>query len=206
MRGIGEWQRDLWRFLVRNQRLLWLLLLFLGGVKIGCLVFNASPDALGEVLTPLLTPTAPTAGFSGMFRLMTASCVPTVALLLVLFLAGLSVCGAPPALLVPLFFGMGLGLHEAYYYAQGWHGVGYVALLVLPHTLVATVGLLMACAESVRMSTLLCRQLLPRQGSCGGLFPELRLYLVRFVLCFGLLFIAGALDTLLRIVFLSYFV
>lgn len=206
MRGVGEWRRNLWRFLVHNQRLLWLLCLFLGGVEIGCLVFQATGEPLSLALDGLLAPTVLDAGFAGLFHRMTASCCPAVLLLLCLFLAGLSVCGAPAALAVPLFYGMGLGLTEAYYYAQGGWGVGYVALLILPATLPAAIALLMACAESVRMSTLLCRQLLPRQGSCGNLWPSFRLYLARFLLCFGLLFAAGALDTVLRWCFSSYFV
>lgn len=206
MRGTGEWRRNFWRFLVRNQRLLWLLGLLLVGVEIGCLVFRAAFRPLAAALDGLLTPSVPAAGFAGMFRMMTASCFPTLLLLLLLFLAGLSACGVPLALAVPLFFGMGLGLTEAYYFAQGSWGVGYVALLVLPHTLAAAVGLLMASAESVRMSTRLCRQLLPHQSLCGGLWPDLKLYLARFLLCAGLVFAAGALDTVLRLCFISHFV
>lgn len=206
MRGNGEWRRNVWRFLVRNQRLLWLLGLLLLGVEIGCLVFRAAPRPLAAALDGLLTPTKPAAGFAGMFRLMTASCSPTLLLLLLLFLAGLSACGAPLAVAVPLFFGMGLGLTEAYYFAQGGWGVGYVALLVLPHTLSAAVGLLMATAESVRLSTRLCRQMLPGQSLGGGLWPDFKLYLARFLLCAGLLFAAGALDTVLRLCFISHFV
>lgn len=206
MRGTGEWRRDLWHFLVHNQRLLLLLGLFLGGVEIGCLLFRAAYAPLSDALRALLTPTVPKAGFSGLFHLMTVSCFPTVILLLALFLAGLSACGAPVALVIPLFFGMGLGLSEAFYFAQGGWGVGYVALLVLPHTLLAVVALLMGCAESIRMSALLCRQMLPRQGGCGGLWPSFKLYLARFLLCFGLAFIAGALDTVLRLCFSAYFV
>lgn len=206
MRGNGEWRRNIWRFLVHNQRLLWLLGVLLLGVEIGCLVFRASPRPLATALDGLLTPAPPPTGFAGVVGLVTASCFPTFLLLLLLFVAGLSACGAPLAIAVLLFFGMGLGLTEAYYFAQGGWGVGYVALLVLPHTLVAVVGLIMAVAESVRLSVRLCRQVLPGQSLGGGLWPDFRLYLARFLMCAGLLFAAGVLDTVLCLCFSSHFV
>lgn len=206
MKGAGEWRRKLWQFLVSNQRLLWLLFLFLIGVECGCLVFRTAGAPLTAALEPLLAPKAVSGGFAGAFRQMTAACFPAMALLAVLFLSGLSACGAPVALAVPLFFGMGLGLTEAYYFAGGIRGIGYVALLVLPHTLPALIALLMSCAEAARMSVLICRHLLPHGGGCGGLWPDFKLYLARFLLCVGLVFAAGALDTLLHMAFVSHFV
>lgn len=205
MRGKGEWRQEWRRFVGQNQWLLWLLLLFWAGVLMGCLVFLSAAAPLADVLEPLLAPSAPPVGFFAMLRRTGSSCFLGFLLLLLLFLAGLSVCGAPAALAVPSFFGMGLGLSESYYYAQGGWGVGYTALLLLPHTLLTAAALLMACAESVRLSALLCRQLLPRQSSCGGLWPQFRLYLARFLICFALLFVAGVLDTALQCCFSAYF-
>ena len=206
MRAAGEWRRNVWRFLVQNQRLLWLLSLFLGGVQIGCTVFRSAWKPLGTALSGLLSPTLPSAGLAGAVQLLIASCAPTFLLLLLLFFLGFSACGAPPALMVPVFFGAGLGLSEAYYFALGARGVGYVVLLLLPPTLVSATALLMACAESMRLSSKLCRQLLPHPTIGGNLWPELKLYLARFLLCAGLLFLAGVLDTVLRICFIHHFV
>lgn len=206
MHGVGEWRQDLRRFLAQNQRLLWLLGLFLIGALLGCLVFRAACQPLAEALAPLLTPTLPAPGLSGLLRGIGTACFSTMTLLIVMFLAGLSVCGAPVALAVPLFFGIGLGVSEAYYFAQGAWGVGYVALLLLPPALPAAAALMMACAESMRLSFLLCRQVLPRQGSCGGLWPHFRLYLARFLICAAILFVAGVLDATLQACFMRYFV
>lgn len=206
MHGVGEWRQNLRRFLSQNQRLLWLLGIFLSGAALGCLVFRAACQPLAEVLKPLLTPSAPPPGLSGLLRGVSNACFSTASLLAVLFLAGLSVCGAPVALAVPLFFGMGIGVSEAYYFAQGAWGVGYAALLLLPPALPSAAALLMACAESMRMSVLLCRQVLPRQGSCGGLWPHFRLYLARFLICAAILFVAGVLDAALKACFTRYFV
>ena len=206
MHGVGEWRQNLRRFLSQNQRLLWLLGLFLSGAALGCLVFHAACQPLAEALAPLLTPTPPAPGLSGLLRGVSTACFSTMALLAVMFLSGLSVCGAPVTLAVPLFYGMGLGVSEAYYFAQGAWGVGYVALLLLPPALPSAAALLMACAESVRLSFLLCRQVLPRQGSCGGLWSHFRLYLARFLICAVILFISGVLDAALKACFMRYFV
>ena len=206
MRGNGEWRRNLWRFLVRNQRLLGLLLLFLIGVQAGCLVFRAAAHPLATALDGLLSPSATATGFAGVMQQMLTATAPNLLLLLLLFFLGFSACGALPALMVPIFFGMGLGLSEAYYFAQGGWGVGFVALLVLPATMVATVALLIAAAEATRLSACIGRQLLPHQSIGGGLWPDLKLYLARFLLCAGLLFAAGALDTVLRLCFMHHFV
>ena len=124
--------------------------------------------------------------------------------LLALFLAGLSTYGAPVTVLVPIFFGLGVGLTEAYYYGAGRPGILFVALLVVPRTLIAATALLMGCSESLRMSLLLSGQLLPN-AHCGGLWLDFRLYCVRFLVFFGLAFAAGVVDVCLRLACYSWF-
>ena len=64
---------------------------------------------------------------------------------------------------------MGLGLTEAYYSAIGIKGYIACALLIVPHYLIAAIALLYGSMESIRMSLLLSRQLLPRAAwaVCG---------------------------------------
>ncbi len=202
----GEWRRQLWRFVLQNQHLLWLLGLLLCGVQIGCLVFHAAWKPLGTALADLLDPVRLQGGFSGALRQFVAYAGPHFLLLLLLFLLGFSACGAPPALVVPLFFGAGIGLSEAYHFARGIHGVGYVALIVLPPTLLTATALLIACAQAVRFSAQLCRVMLPHPTIGSRLWQEFKLYLARFLLCVGLLAAAGVLDTVLRLIFIHYFV
>ncbi len=202
----GERWRNLCRFAEKNQRLLWLLLLFLIGVQIGCTVFCSNGRALSNTLQPLLSPTPLNGGFQGMTAQLFSTAAPHFLLLLLLFLLGFSACSAPLSLAVPLFFGAGVGLTAAYHYATGWRGVAYTALLVLPPTLAVTATLLIAAAESVRLSARLSRQLLPHPSIGGGLWQDLKLYLARFLLCVGLLFAAAVLDIVLRVLFLQYFV
>ncbi|MBE6767602.1 MAG: hypothetical protein E7549_01670 [Ruminococcaceae bacterium] len=202
----GEWRRNLVRFVIQNGRLLWLLGLFVAGVQIGCAVFSAAWQPLGAALGTLLAPTPLDGGFAGAAAHLLSAAAPHFLLLLLLFFLGFSACGAPLSLLVPLFFGAGTGLSMAYRYATGWQGVTYTALLILPHTLLVAAALLIACAESVRFSARLARQMLPHATLGGGLWQDLKLYLARFLLCGGLLFAAAVLDTVLRIFFIHHFV
>ncbi len=202
----GEWRRNLWRFVLQNQRLLWLLGLLLCGVQIGCLVFHAAWRPLGNALADILNPVRLHGGFQGAVRQWVAYAGPHFLLILLLFFLGFSACGAPPALVVPLFFGAGIGMSEAYHFAKGINGVGYVALIILPPTLLTATALLIACAESVRFSAKLCRVVLPHPTIGGTLWQDFKLYLARFLLCVGLLAAAGVLDTILRLFFIHHFV
>ena len=94
MHGKGEWQRNMRSFFSKNQRLLWFLGLFLFGAAVGCAVFKSDVTNFKSTLSVLLTPTAPAAGLAGVSRLMVSACFPSFVLLAILFLAGLSACGA----------------------------------------------------------------------------------------------------------------
>lgn len=192
-------------FVAENRRLLAFLALFFIGVLGGVLVFTASHGSLSEELALMLDVPAVAEGFQGGIAALFSSCFSTVVLLLVLFLAGMSTCGAPVAVLVPVFYGLGLGLTEAYYYGAGGTGVLFTALLVVPHSLIAAAALLMGCSESLRLTLLLSGQLLPTSAHCGGLWQDFRLYCVRFLLFFGLAFGAGVLDVCLRLACSSWF-
>lgn len=192
-------------FLTENRRLLSFLGLFFIGVLGGVLVFTTSHGVLSKELSVMLDIPAVTQGFQGGISGLFSSCFSTVVLLLLLFLAGMSACGAPVAVLVPIFYGLGLGLTEAYYYGAGGRGVLFTALLVVPHSLIAAAALLMGCSESLRLSLLLSGQLLPTSAHCGGLWQDFRLYCVRFLIFFGLAFGAGVVDVCLRLACASWF-
>ena len=182
-------------FFEQNRRLLIFLAVFLAGV-LGAY--------LEHELSLMLDIPAIQGGFQGGMSVLFSSCFLTFVLLLALFLAGLSTYGAPVTVLVPIFFGLGVGLTEAYYYGAGRPGILFVALLVVPRTLIAATALLMGCSESLRMSLLLSGQLLPN-AHCGGLWLDFRLYCVRFLVFFGLAFAAGVVDVCLRLACYSWF-
>ncbi len=192
-------------FLEQNRRLLIFLALLLAGVLGGVLIFTVSHETLAHELSLMLDIPAIQGGFKGGMSVLFSSCFSTFVLLLVLFLAGLTAYGAPVTAIVPVFFGLGIGMTEAYYYGAGRLGILFVAVLVVPRTLVAATALLMGCSESLRMSLLLSGQLLPSSAHCGGLWQDFRLYGVRFLVFFGLAFAAGVVDVCLRTVCYPWF-
>ena len=123
-------------FFGENRRLLLFLLLFLTGTVLGVIVFMMTHEQLADDLLLMFGQPAGISGFQEGISVLFASCLSSFVLLALLFLGGLSAYGAPLAFLVPLFFGLGLGLTEAYQYQlRGSMGIVYVAVLVLPHTL-----------------------------------------------------------------------
>lgn len=150
--------REMKHFVEDNRRLFPFAILFLAGVGIGVAVYLTAADALPDRLLAL-SPVGE--GAAGWMRALGEACFSTVVLLGILYLLGLWACGVPFILPVPLFHGVGLGLAEAYYYSTGFGGVTTVALLVMPVGLLSGAVLIAACAESLRLSSCLSRQLLP---------------------------------------------
>ena len=186
-------------FVTENRRLFPFVALFLLGVLIGVLMYVAA-DRPAEEWAALLRVSVAPQGFQGGLAALWSSVLSVVVLLGGLFLFGLWPCGAPFILFVPLFYGLGLGLTEAYYYSLGGQGVAAVALVVMPHGLLCAAVLVTAAVESLRLSTRLSRQLLP-SAACGGLWSVFRLYCLRFLLFLAAAVFVGLLDVLFQMVF-----
>lgn len=191
-------------FLATNRLLLVFCLLFLAGVLLGVMVYAVSRSALDSELGLILSGNSVTKTINDGISSLFSSSFSAIVLLALLFLVGLSACGVPFAVVVPLFFGMGIGLSEAYYYSTGIAGLAVVALLVAPHYLVAAIALILGSMESIRMSLLFSRQLLP-SGLMGGLWGDFKLYCARFLVFLGLAFASGILDVIMRLLFSRYF-
>lgn len=185
------------RFFIDNSRLLAFLVLLLGGCVCGMVFYTALRDT---AWVAALTADPVVLTFRGVMLAWLESCFPSVVLLMVLFLCGLSACGSPAALIVPSFWGLGLGLIQAQYYADGWRGVALSAATVLPHAVMEAVALLMGASECLQMSLRFAGQLLPRGAHLGGLWQSFRVYLLRFAVLAALLMGAAAVDVVLRIV------
>ena len=192
-------------FIVDNRRLLLFLALFLCGTLSGVMIFIACHEAITHDLSIMLGIGKIEGGFIGGISALFSSILLTLILLALLFLSGLSACGAPVTILVPLFFGLGLGLTEAYYYGVGSVGILFTALFILPHQLIAAVAMLMGCSESLRMTLLISGQLLP-SVHCGGLWQDFKLYCIRFLIFVGIAFAAGVVDVLVRLFCLGWFI
>ena len=191
------------RFIRSHKRLMLFLTLLLSGVVIGCLFFKAYGQGEIAYLSRVLTLSSLSPDVKAVLSALYHSCfLPT--LLLVLFLSGLSACGLPVVLAVPLFFGLGIGMSEAYYYSTGWRGVLTVLLLLLPPLLLKSLALLMASSESMRMTLLFSRQLLAEPSSSDGMHSHFRLYILRFLIFLLMVLAAGVADVLLRLLCQSW--
>ncbi len=186
--------REMQHFVADNRRLFPFALLFLTGVGVGVAVYLTAADSLPADL-PALSPVG--AGIAGWLRTLGEACFSTVVLLGILYLLGLWACGIPFILLVPLFHGVGLGLTEAYYYHTGVGGVAIVAALVMPTGLLGAAVLAAACAESLRLSSGLSRQLLPGSAE-EGLWSRFRLYSLRYLLFVVAAIAVAVVEVLLR--------
>ncbi len=182
-------------FIAENRRLFPFAGLFFVGVLGGILAFVAAGDTDWSALLHI-APIA--AGWQGLCAALWDTVFSTVFLLAGLFLLGLWPCGAPFTLAVPLFYGLGLGLTEAYYYTLGLRGVLATLAVVMPRGLLTAAVLTMAGVESLRLSSQLARQLLPN-ASCGGLWSVFRLYCIRFLLFLLTAVAVGIVELLLRV-------
>lgn len=184
-------------FVADNQLLLLFLSLLLIGTAGGSALLDTVGTQNGETLSLKLSAVAPS--FHPILSAWAQSMLMPTVLVITLFLAGLTAFGVPVIVAVPLFLGLGIGMTQGFYYAQGLSGMGLACLLVLPRFAVASVGILMACAESFRMSVRFSRRLLPG-GAIGSLWLPFRLYLLRFALFFGIAAVSAAVDVALRLV------
>ena len=196
-------RRELTAFLAANRRLFPFVGLFLLGAALGVLVYMMAAARLPGEQGALLRVTGVTGGFQAGLQALWGSCFSLVLWLLSLFLLGLWSCGAPFVLLIPVLQGLGLGMTEAYYYTLGRSGVVAVVAVILPHGLLCAGLLAMAGAESLRLSLELSRRLLPAQSPRGqeGLWPQFRLYCLRFLVFLAAALGIGILHVLMRTVF-----
>lgn len=192
--------RQYQKFFKTHKRLVLFLALLLAGFVAGCCLFNRYGKTESAFLGTVLTISRLDTDVKSLASAVYHSCFSPVLLLILLLFCGLSACGLPVILAVPVFFGMGVGMSEAYYYSTGWHGVLLTVVLLLPQVILKSTALLMASAESMRMTLLFSGQLLPHQTACGGLNKDFRLYILRFLIFFFMIVAAGITDVLLRVV------
>lgn len=205
-----RWKQSV-QFCKENRRLFPFAGLFLLGVMLGVTVYVTAGHRVTADWDSLLRVSAVSGSVSAGMQALWSACFSTVVLLAALYLLGLWACGAPFVLLVPLFYGLGLGLTEAHYYAMGRAGVVAVAAVILPCGLLTAMVLVMAGAESLRLSAELSRQLLPKSTSPAnpfstrqrverdtGLWGAFRLYSLRFLLFLVAAFGAALIEVLLR--------
>ena len=172
-----------------------LLIGVLSGVQIYC---RAGEDYL-PIFEKLLTTEAVGRTFGAVIAALSDRLLLPLLLMLTAFLSGLSPCGMLCSCLIPLFYGMSVGLCEANLYAIGWRGVFLSFLIVLPRALLMLAAWQIACGECLRMSQLFLAQLRPASAHCGGLQLEFKAYCLRFGIACLWMLASGIWDVLARL-------
>ncbi|MBQ3133313.1 MAG: hypothetical protein IJC17_03450 [Clostridia bacterium] len=183
-------------FFTTRWRLLLFLALLLGGFAVGCVLFVQQPEVWSTRVQPWVT----AADSASWLSVASIACLYRWGLLAVLLAAAVSVYGLPFILAVPAIYGGFLGLAQCYWYAQGVGGIGVAAAQVLLPAMLQIWAILMAAAESSRMTVALAGQLLPG-GSHVGLWSLWRTCMLRFLLFFGLSLLSAVLETVIRLCF-----
>lgn len=121
------------------------------------------------------------------------------------YLFGYSSIGQFGTLLVPFFNGLGLGCALGYLYLNyGLKGVGYSALIVIPHSVIALFALIIACRESIKLSNLFFQSFLPKQEKTINL-SAIKLYNIKFVILCAILLFAAFINVLTVMLFSRMF-
>ena len=116
---------------------------------------------------------------------------------------------SPPsqaALFLPVFHGLGLGISMAYLYSmQGFQGILFTLILILPSAAISTIALFLGTRESVRFSNSIFRMLFPEKYEV----PQqsgLKLYLIRFGVLLLFDVAAAMVDSVCTFLFAGFFV
>ncbi len=190
MARTSRFVKQLHAFLGTNSRLFLFLSLTLAGVALGCIWYPHFPDRYIPLLSLFTTESGEISGFLGGVSAFLRHSLPTLTSVGILMLSGMSLCGLPAAIAVPIIYGTATGLCEAFVLKTG----GVLALAVsLPASLIFVWTLLIACAESLRLTLRLVSQVMPGSPK-SGLWRDFRLFFWRFLLCFSLALAASAMD------------
>jgi len=187
----SRFMKQLRTFFGANSRLFLFLTLVLSGVVAGCVWYPRLPARVTELFTALSQNKADFSGFFGALAAFFRHSLVTLSAVGLLMLAGMSLCGLPVALTVPFAYGVFTGFCECALLQSG----GVVSLaLSLPEALLALWTILIACAESLRLTLRLVSQVMPGSQK-AGLWRDFRLFFRRFLLCFLLALLSSAVGT-----------
>lgn len=125
--------------------------------------------------------------------------------LLVPYFFGYSALGQMVTIGIPLFKGLGLGCALGSLYLQyGIKGVTYSALLIVPYTVIALFGILIACRESIRLSNLFFFGMLSKSENRVDIHA-IRLYNIKFLILCGIGLLSSLINVITTLLFSKMF-
>lgn len=186
----------------KNYMLLLLAALFLLGALLGTLLLGGADAGTRELLFRLTSGYVENRQEASLFQNFLSASGPALLFLAVMFVCGFSAVAQPLELLTPLFRGMGFGFTAASLYQNyGMQAVGFVALFLLPGTVITTLALLHCCRESLRLSGSFFGAMRSREG---GLY-SVRNYVARYMAAALLCVAAALLEAAVYYLFSGYF-
>ena len=122
-------------------------------------------------------------------------------LALICFLLGFCAIAQPVELLIPLFRGLGLGTSIAYIYScYGVRGFFITFIMIIPHAVISSIAIIIAARESIRLSNLFTSIAMSTKTDIE-MRSSIKLYLLKFLILFGIIGISSLIDSILTFVF-----
>ncbi len=209
MKRTNHSRRDRKKFLnmlAANWQQLLFMFLFILGMAWGCTAVKDSSGTLNSIFQSILTGFTASRIEHSFFATLFNSFIPSLAIVLVIFLAGLSPAGVPVVGAVPVFRGFGLGIISGYLYqTQGLKGIAYCLLTIYPHSILSVTALILCSLEAWRMSFHFISLFRADYGQIN-FSSELKLYTARFSVFLGIIMFSCIMDAFLSKVFSGFFV
>ncbi|MDL2247858.1 hypothetical protein LJC05_03925 [Bacteroides sp. OttesenSCG-928-J23] len=204
-RGRGYYRRYLAHCAKQSGALLALGGLFLLGALLGTLLVRTAGGDTLTLLFKLVSGFVEKRRGQDFAANFMAAAGSSLALVAALMIGGFCAVAQPAVAAVPLLRGMGFGFSAASLYLRyGRAAMGFVGVLILPGMILSTVGVLLCCRESLRLSAALFR-LLVRPPQSGRDQYLLRGYLAKYLLAAMLCVAAAGLEAALYTAFAHRF-
>ena len=122
-------------------------------------------------------------------------------LVLICFLLGFCSISQPVEFLIPLFRGLGLGTSISYIYSSyGVKGFFITFIMIIPHAVISSIAIIISARESIRLSNLFTSLVMSSKPE-GEMRSYIKLYLLKFLILFGIIGISALIDSILTFAF-----
>lgn len=188
----------------KNYPLLILGALFITGVLLGTLLLRSAGGDTLELLLQMAGVFVDKRRDQSMLQNFLSGLGSSMVFIIILFVSGFCAISHPLVITLPLFRGLGVGFSTASLYAShGAQAIGYVALLMMPGTVLSTIAILICCRESLRLAGSFFTAM--GRADSSKEFYSLRIYFARFFICTILCIISAFLEAILYFGFANSF-
>lgn len=189
----------------KNTGLLALGVLFLAGVLLGTLLLRTAGGETLRLLMEMVGAFVENRRDQSLFQNFVSGATSSLVFLAVLFVSGFCAVSQPLVVAAPLFRGLGVGFSMASLYAaHGVQAAGYIAVMMLPDTVLSMLAILLCCRESLRLSASFFAAMGGGERRDRTIYP-LRIYLARYLACGALCVFSAFLGAALNFAFANFF-